>query len=180
MSNYTTGRRPSAAACRCAPSSTTTPGHRIPSQLTEGGRRLYSEENLKALQTVCFLRSLGLGLEAIRQLMADDNSQQVISCCWSGGRRSCGRSWNQRRQQLDALNQLMAAGKQFPEPVPGNHRRHSLCHETEKTTSQTPPDPAADGACSWTCCRSARCCCGSSGIPGSPSSAACPGCWPWG
>lgn len=114
MSNYTTGE----AAKRCGVSVRTiqyydTRGIVSPSQLTEGGRRLYSEENLKALQTVCFLRSLGLGLEAIRQLMEDDNSQQVISLLLERRAAELRQELEERRQQLDTLNQLMAAGKQF-------------------------------------------------------------------
>lgn len=119
MSNYTTGE----AAKRCGVSVRTiqyydTRGIVSPSQLTEGGRRLYSEENLKALQTVCFLRSLGLGLEAIRQLMEDDNSQQVISLLLERRAAELRQELDQRRQQLDTLNQLMAAGKQFPNLSP--------------------------------------------------------------
>lgn len=119
MSNYTTGE----AAKRCGVSVRTiqyydTRGIVSPSQLTEGGRRLYSEENLKALQTVCFLRSLGLGLEAIRQLMEDDNSQQVISLLLERRAAELRQELEERRQQLDALNQLMAAGKQFPNLSP--------------------------------------------------------------
>ena len=119
MSNYTTGE----AAKRCGVSVRTiqyydTRGIVSPSQLTEGGRRLYSEENLKALQTVCFLRSLGLGLEAIRQLMEDDNSQQVISLLLERRAAELRQELEERRQQLDTLNQLMAAGKQFPNLSP--------------------------------------------------------------
>ena len=147
MSNYTTGRRPSAAACRCAPSSTTTPGASYPpASSPREGRRLYSggKSEGAADRLLSALPGPWPGghppADGGRQLPAGD-----LPCCWSGGRRSCGRSWNQRRQQLDALNQLMAAGKQFPNLSPGDHRRHSLCHETGKTTSQAPPDPAADG-----------------------------------
>lgn len=119
MSNYTTGE----AAKRCGVSVRTiqyydTRGIVSPSQLTEGGRRLYSEENLRALQTVCFLRSLGLGLEAIRQLMADDNSQQVISLLLERRASELRQEIEEHRQQLDTLNQLLAAGRQFPSLSP--------------------------------------------------------------
>lgn len=115
MSNYTTGE----AAKRCGVSVRTiqyydTRGVVSPSQLTEGGRRLYSEENLRALQTVCFLRSLGLGLEAIRQLMGDDNAQEVVSLLLEQRAAELRQELEERRQQLEALNQLRAAGRQFP------------------------------------------------------------------
>ena len=115
MSNYTTGE----AAKRCGVSVRTiqyydTRGIVSPSQLTEGGRRLYSEENLRALQTVCFLRSLGLGLEAIRQLMGDDNAQEVVSLLLEQRAAQLRQELEERRQQLEALNQLRAVGRQFP------------------------------------------------------------------
>lgn len=49
-----------------------------PSQLSEGGRRLYSEEDLQKLKIICFLRDLGLPINAISQLLADEHPEQVI------------------------------------------------------------------------------------------------------
>ena len=37
----------------------------VPSELSEGGRRLYSEEDLKRMRIICFLRDLGLPINAI-------------------------------------------------------------------------------------------------------------------
>ena len=59
MSQYTTGQ----IAKLCGVTVRTVQyyddrGLLIPSELTEGGRRLYSEEDLKRLQVICFLRSL--------------------------------------------------------------------------------------------------------------------------
>jgi DNA-binding transcriptional MerR regulator len=31
----------------------------IPSELTEGGRRLFSENDVRTLETICFLKELG-------------------------------------------------------------------------------------------------------------------------
>ena len=39
-----------------------------PSALSEGGRRLYSEEDLKRLQMICFLREAGLSINSIFEL----------------------------------------------------------------------------------------------------------------
>ena len=40
----------------------------IPSALTEGGRRLYSEDDLKKMKIICFLRDTGLSLDTIGKL----------------------------------------------------------------------------------------------------------------
>ena len=37
----------------------------IPSELTEGGRRLYSEDDLKRMKVLCFLRELDQPIDAI-------------------------------------------------------------------------------------------------------------------
>lgn len=50
----------------------------VPSELSEGGRRLYSEDDLKKLKTICFLRSAGLSIDGIATLLNDNNADNVI------------------------------------------------------------------------------------------------------
>lgn len=49
-----------------------------PSELTEGGRRLYSDDDLKKLKVICFLRSLDLSIDNISKILSDDKSDKVI------------------------------------------------------------------------------------------------------
>ena len=49
-----------------------------PSELSEGGRRLYSEEDLQRMRTICFLRQIGFSIEDVRRLMNEENSEKVI------------------------------------------------------------------------------------------------------
>ena len=49
-----------------------------PSELSEGGRRLYSEEDVKRLDIICFLRGLGFNIESISRLMSEDDPGSVI------------------------------------------------------------------------------------------------------
>lgn len=51
----------------------------IPTELTEGGRRLYSEDDLKRLRIICFLRDLGLPIDAIGQIFAEEDPSKVIT-----------------------------------------------------------------------------------------------------
>ena len=51
----------------------------VPSKLSEGGRRLYSEEDLKRMRIICFLRELGLPIDSISQLLSEEDSGKVIS-----------------------------------------------------------------------------------------------------
>ncbi len=66
MSRYTTGE----IAKLCEVSVRTvqyydTRGILIPSELSEGGRRIYSEEDLKKLKAICFLRELDVPINSI-------------------------------------------------------------------------------------------------------------------
>ena len=50
----------------------------IPSELSEGGRRLYSEEDLKQMKIICFLRDLGLSINSIGELLSEEDPESVI------------------------------------------------------------------------------------------------------
>ena len=50
-----------------------------PSALTEGGRRLYSDDDLKKLRMICLLKSLGLSLDAIKGIMKSEAQGRVLA-----------------------------------------------------------------------------------------------------
>ena len=51
----------------------------VPSELSEGGRRLYSEDDLKRLRIICFLREAGVPINSIGELFAEEHPEKVIS-----------------------------------------------------------------------------------------------------
>lgn len=80
MSQYTTGE----LAKLCSVTVRTvqyydTRGILTPSELTEGGRRIYSDEDLKKMKTICFLRELGFSIDSISKLFSEENPANVIS-----------------------------------------------------------------------------------------------------
>ena len=80
MSKYTTGE----IAKLCGVSVRTVQyyddrGILIPSELSEGGRRLYSDEDLKRMKIICFLREVGLPINSIAELFAEKNPEKIIS-----------------------------------------------------------------------------------------------------
>ena len=80
MSKYTTGE----VAKLCGVTVRTvqyydTRGILIPSELSEGGRRLYSDEDLKRMRVICFLRELDLPIDAISQILREEHPEKVIS-----------------------------------------------------------------------------------------------------
>lgn len=80
MSQYTTGEL--AKLCRVTVRTVQyydTRGILAPSALTEGGRRLFSDADLKKLKTICFLRELGFSIDAISKLFSEENPAAVIT-----------------------------------------------------------------------------------------------------
>ena len=80
MSKYTTGE----LAKRCGVTVRTvqyydTRGILVPSELSEGGRRLYTDSDLKRLKLICFLRELDLPIDAIAQILKQAHPEKLIS-----------------------------------------------------------------------------------------------------
>ena len=49
-----------------------------PSEISEGGRRLYTEADVKKLSFICLLKTLSLNLEAIKQILEHADSNDII------------------------------------------------------------------------------------------------------
>lgn len=50
----------------------------VPSELSEGGRRLYSEDDLKRMKVICFLRELDIPINAIGELLAEEHPEDIL------------------------------------------------------------------------------------------------------
>ena len=80
MSKYTTGE----IAKLCGVSVRTvqyydTRNILVPSEFSEGGRRLYSEDDLKRMRVICFLREAGIPINRIHELFTEEHPEKVIS-----------------------------------------------------------------------------------------------------
>ena len=51
----------------------------VPSKLSEGGRRLYSEDDLRRMRIICFLREAGVPINRIGELFAEEHPEKIIS-----------------------------------------------------------------------------------------------------
>lgn len=49
-----------------------------PSELTAGGRRLYTDADLKQMKRICLLKSLGLSLESIKGILQSEHPEKVL------------------------------------------------------------------------------------------------------
>ena len=116
MSQYTTGE----VAKLCGVTVRTvqyydTRGILVPSALTEGGRRLYSEDDVKRMKIVCFLRELGLSIEAIRQLLTEEDPGSVIALLLDEQEAALRKEIGEREEQLGKLTDLRAGIKSVEE-----------------------------------------------------------------
>lgn len=105
MSKYTTGE----IAKFCGVSVRTvqyydTRGILMPSELTEGGRRLYSEEDFKRMKIICFLRDVGISINSIGELLSGDNLGSVISVLLEQQEFLLHNEISERQAKLDMLD----------------------------------------------------------------------------
>lgn len=107
MSQYTTGEM--AKACGVTVRTVQfydQKGILIPSALSEGGRRLYSEDDLKKMKIICFLRDTGLSLDTIGQLMKEEDPGSTISILLVQQEQVLREEISERREKLNRLEEL--------------------------------------------------------------------------
>lgn len=77
-----------------------------PSELSEGGRRLYSEADLARMKIICFLRELDLPINSIGQLFSEEHPENVISVLLDEQEASLQREVREKQIKLDKLSGL--------------------------------------------------------------------------
>ena len=107
MSKYTTGE----IAKLCGVSVRTvqyydTRNILVPSELSEGGRRLYLEDDLKKMKIICFLREVGLPINSIGELLAEDDPGSVISILLDQQEQTLRSELAERQTRLDMVAQI--------------------------------------------------------------------------
>ena len=104
MSKYTTGE----IAKLCGVSVRTVQyyddrGILVPSELSEGGRRLYTEDDLKRMHIICFLREVGLPINSISALFAEENPENIISILLEQQEQVLREELSERQAKLDLI-----------------------------------------------------------------------------
>ena len=86
----------------------------VPSALTEGGRRLYSEEDLRMMKIICFLRDTGLSLDTIGKLLKEEDLGSVVSIFLEQQEQVLQEEIADRKDKLDRLEELKSGLKDLP------------------------------------------------------------------
>ncbi len=74
-----------------------------PSELSEGGRRLYTESDLKRMHVICFLREAGLPINSISKLFAEEKPESIISILLEQQEQVVQEELSERQAQLDLI-----------------------------------------------------------------------------
>ena len=107
MSKYTTGEV--AKICNVTVRTVQyydTRGILTPSELSEGGRRVYSENDLQKMKAICFLREIGLSINVIGQILKDDGSAKVIELFLEEQKQILNTEIAERQEKLKSLELL--------------------------------------------------------------------------
>lgn len=115
MSMYTTGE----IAKRCGVSVRTVQYYDsrnllVPSELSEGGRRLYSEDDLKRMKIICFLREAGIPINSISTLFAEEHPERVISILLEQQAQVLREELEERTKQLEIIEGIKRELKELP------------------------------------------------------------------
>ena len=78
----------------------------IPSELSEGGRRLYSEDDVKRMKIICFLRGLDLPIDAIAQILKEEHPEKVISLLIEQQEKALLEEIADKEEKLEKLREL--------------------------------------------------------------------------
>lgn len=78
----------------------------VPTELSEGGRRLYSENDVWKMGIICFLRELGLPINAISQILSEKDPGSLISLLLEQQERDLRGEISERQEKLEKLEKL--------------------------------------------------------------------------
>ncbi|MCM1245823.1 MAG: MerR family transcriptional regulator [Roseburia sp.] len=134
MSLYTTGE----LAKKCNVSVRTIQyyderGILVPTDLTEGGRRLFSEEDVATLETICFLRDLDLSIKNIAEILESSESKKVIELLLDEQDRNIQEDLKRKTEQLEKIKGIRNTLSSFKDGSQKTiHDISSIMEEKEK------------------------------------------------
>lgn len=116
MSMYTTGE----LAKKCNVSVRTVQyyderGILIPSKLSEGGRRLFTEKDVATLETICFLKDLGISLKNIADILNSSESGEVVSLLLKQQMNDLEQDISEKSEKLLKVKRMQSMMQNFNE-----------------------------------------------------------------
>jgi len=87
--------------------------------LTEGGRRLYTDDDLAKLRLICTLKVIGLSLDLIKGILESESPGKVLALLLDEQAKQLNGEINERKQQLEAI-ELIRESIQDKATIPVN------------------------------------------------------------
>ncbi len=112
MSKYTTGEV--AELCQISVRTVQyydTRGLLTPSEISEGGRRIYSEDDVRRMKIICFLRQLDLPIDGIKKLLKEEKPENVISLLLDEQEATLKQEIDVAKDRVDKLKDIRQALK---------------------------------------------------------------------
>lgn len=85
----------------------------IPTDLSEGGRRLFSDEDVKTLETICFLRDLDISIKDIAEILESEESKNVIGLLLEQQVDEIQKELKKKADQLDKIKNMQSMLNSF-------------------------------------------------------------------
>lgn len=86
----------------------------VPSVLSEGGRRLYTENDLRLMKIICFLRETGLPINSIAAILKEEKPESIIDVLLNEQEDFLRRELSERQAQLTLLEGIKRELKELP------------------------------------------------------------------
>ena len=78
----------------------------VPSEMSEGGRRLYTDDDLKKMRIICFLREIGLPINSIAALFEEKDTESIISVLLEQQESVLKEELRERQKKLELLSEI--------------------------------------------------------------------------
>ncbi|MCL1794804.1 MAG: MerR family transcriptional regulator [Oscillospiraceae bacterium] len=77
-----------------------------PSDLTEGGRRIYNDDDLDKLRFICTLKAIGLSLASIKSVMGSELSEKIFTLLLDEQVKALENEIDERQKQLEMITAI--------------------------------------------------------------------------
>ena len=84
-----------------------------PSEISEGGRRLYSQSDFEKLEIICELRKLGLSINVISKIFQEENNAKVIETLLDTHAKQLQSEIDEKQSSLDKINRILKESESF-------------------------------------------------------------------
>lgn len=87
----------------------------VPSQLSEGGRRLYTQDDVEKMKMILFLRDIGISIEHIKQLLEEEHRNEIINLLLNQRKEELQSEIKAAKEKLEKIENIAKELKNFDE-----------------------------------------------------------------